>query len=34
MKKKRFRFLSVTSVLYPLLFGLLIIALWQGQVLQ
>lgn len=34
MKKKRFRFLSVTSVLYPLLFGLLIIALWQGQVLH
>ncbi len=34
MKKPQSRFSSVTSVLYPLLFGALLIALWQGQILH
>ena len=34
MKKSASRFSSVTAVLYPLLFGVLLIALWQGQVLH
>lgn len=34
MKKSEFRFSSVTTVLYPLLFGILILALWQGEVLH
>lgn len=34
MRKRRFRFSSVTAVLYPLLFGVLLIALWQGEVLH
>ena len=34
MKKAGFRLSSATSVLYPLLFGVLLIALWQGQILH
>ena len=34
MKKNESRFLSLTAVLYPLLFGVLLIALWQGQILH
>lgn len=34
MKKTRLRFSSFTAVLYPLLFGVLILALWQGEVLH
>lgn len=34
MKKTGSRFSSVTSVVHPLLFGVLLIALWQGEVLH
>lgn len=34
MKHSKARFSSVTSVVYPLLFGVLLIALWQGQILH
>lgn len=34
MKKNESRFLSSTAVLYSLLFGVLLIALWQGQILH
>lgn len=34
MGKKKVQFGSVTSVLYPLLFGVLIVGLWQGGILH